>query len=99
MAAKLYDWLMFLHVVAAMIWVGGLVALSVLVLQVLRSGEADAVARFARSLRALGPMVLAPATVAVAGFGIWLVVDSDAWGFGQTWIWLALVLFGLAFLV
>jgi uncharacterized membrane protein len=43
--------------------------------------------------------VLAPAMVAVLGFGIWLVLDSDAWDFGQTWIWLALTLFAAAFLV
>src|SRR5262249_54533151 len=32
-------------------------------------------------------------------FGIWLVLDSDAWDFGQTWIWLALALFAAAFLI
>ena len=26
--AALYDWLLFIHVVAAMVWVGGLVALA-----------------------------------------------------------------------
>src|SRR5215208_6255816 len=61
LAAGLYDWLLFLHIVAAMVWFGGLVAL--------------------------------------VAFGVWMVLDTDAWGFGQTWIWLALVLFGAAFLV
>lgn len=91
-AAELYDWLLFLHIVAAMIWVGGLVALTVLATQVLRSGERDAIARFIGSLRVIGPTALAPATVTVLGIGIWLVVDSDAWDFGQTWIVAALTL-------
>lgn len=29
-AADLYDWLVFLHIIAAMVWFGGLVALTVL---------------------------------------------------------------------
>jgi hypothetical protein len=37
--------------------------------------------------------------VAVVALGVWLVLDSDAWSFGQTWVWLALVLFGAAFFV
>ncbi len=99
LAVTLYEWLMFLHVLAAMIWVGGLVTLGVLAAQVLRGGEPDAIARLVGSLRVIGPLVLGPAMVAVLGFGIWLVLDSDAWDFGQTWIWLALSLFAAAFLV
>jgi uncharacterized membrane protein len=98
-AASLYEWLMFLHVLAAMIWLGGIVTLGALATQVLRGGEPDAIARLVRSLRVVGPLVLAPAMVAVLGFGIWLVLDSDAWDFGQTWIWLALTLFAAAFLI
>jgi uncharacterized membrane protein len=98
-AANLYDWLLFLHILAAMVWFGGLVALSVFATRVLRGGEAEALKRFVGSLGAIGPVVLAPATVAVLGFGIWLVLDSDAWAFGQTWILVALALFAGAFLV
>ena len=99
LAATLYDWLMFLHVLAAMIWVGGGVALALFAKQVLRSGERAAIARFVGSLRLLGPLMFAPALLAVLGLGIWLVLDSDAWDFGQTWVWLALTLFAVAFLV
>jgi uncharacterized membrane protein len=86
LAADLYDWLLFLHILAAMVWLGGLAVLNVLAVIVLRSGERDAVARFVAGLRVIGPVALAPATLAVVGFGIWLVVDSTAWGFRQTWI-------------
>jgi uncharacterized membrane protein len=99
LAASLTDWLRVLHLLAAMIWVGGAVTLSALTIQVLRSGERDAIARFVRSVRMIGPLVLAPATVGVAGFGIWLVIDSDSWNFGQTWVWLGLALLTAAFLV
>jgi uncharacterized membrane protein len=95
----MYDWLLFVHIVAAMAWVGGLLVLTVLAATVLRGGEPDAVARFVRSFRVIGPVVLAPASVSVIAFGIWMVVDSNAWDFGQTWILLALALFAAAFLI
>jgi uncharacterized membrane protein len=98
-AATRYDWLMFLHVLAAMIWLGGTLALGALAAHTVRSGDRDAIARFIAWLPFFGPFVLAPATIGVVGFGIWLVVDSDAWSFGQTWIWLALALFAAAFVV
>jgi len=98
-ATTLYDWLMYLHVLAAMIWVGGLLTIGLLATLVIRSGEPDVIARFVRNLGVIGPFVFAPAMIAVVGFGIWMVVDSDAWDFGQTWIWLALSLFGAAFLI
>jgi uncharacterized membrane protein len=97
--AALYDWLLLLHILAAMTWVGGLVALNVLASHVLRAREPDAVARFVGSLPVIGPVLLAPATVAVLGFGIWLTIDGDAWGFGQTWVWLGLALFAGAVVV
>ena len=50
-------------------------------------------------LHVLGPAVLAPATIAVLGLGIGLVVDTDAWDFGQLWVQLGLGLFAAAFLI
>src|SRR5207244_9109730 len=95
----LYDWLLFLHVLAAMVWVGGGVMLAAVAARVLRDPDPAAVGRFTASLRSLGPLVLAPATVAVLGLGIGLVVDSDAWDFGQLWLQLGLALFAAAFLI
>jgi uncharacterized membrane protein len=97
--AALYDWLLFGHILAAMVWVGGGVMLEVLAVAVLRGGDASAVVRLVRTLRVVGPAVLAPATVAVVGLGAWLVLDGAAWDFGQTWVTLALGLFAAAFLV
>jgi hypothetical protein len=47
----------------------------------------------------VGPFVLAPSTVALLGLGIGLVLNSDAWDFGQLWVQLGLGLFGGAFLI
>jgi uncharacterized membrane protein len=98
-AANLYQSLMFLHVLAAMTWVGGLVILTALSAQILRSGDHDAVARFSASLRRIGPLILARSTLAVVALGIGLVLDSNQWHFSQGWILLALALFAAAFLI
>jgi hypothetical protein len=72
--ANLYDWLMFFHIVAAMVWVGGLVALTVLATQALRSRQHDAVARFVGGFRVAGPLLFAPS-----------MALSSAWGSGWSW--------------
>jgi uncharacterized membrane protein len=96
---SLYDWLLFVHIVGAMVWVGGLVALAAFGTHALRSGDRETVARFVGSLRVVGPFVLAPSSALVIAVGIWMVIDSSAWDFGQTWIWLGLVLLASAVLV
>jgi uncharacterized membrane protein len=97
--ATLYEWLFLFHIVAAMVWVGGALLLAVLGSRALRSGDAAEVGRFVRGLRVTGPLVLAPAAVAVLGFGIWLVLNSPAWGFDQGWVQLGLGLFVAAFAI
>jgi uncharacterized membrane protein len=96
---SLYDWLLFVHIVGAMVWVGGLVALAAFGTHALRSGDRETVARFVGSLRVVGPLVLAPSSALVIAVGIWMVIDSSAWDFGQTWIWLALALVAAAALI
>jgi uncharacterized membrane protein len=99
LAVTLYDWLLFGHILVAMIWVGGALLLNVLALQALRSHDPDAVARFVKNLRVIGPRLFAPAVVVLLGLGIWLVLDSNAWDFDQTWIQIGMSLFVAAFLI
>ncbi len=98
-AATLYEWLLFLHIIAAMVWVGGAVLLGALATLVLRARMPEEVGRFLGNLRVIGPLVLAPATFGVVGLGVWMVLDSSAWEFGQFWVQLALGLFAAAFLI
>jgi uncharacterized membrane protein len=99
MSDALYDWLLFAHILAAMVWLGGAVLLSVLAIRVARDGEPGAVGRVVASLRVIGPLVLAPATIAVVGFGVWLMLDTSAWDFGQFWIQLGLALYAVALVI
>jgi uncharacterized membrane protein len=98
-ATGLYDWLLFGHIVAAMAWVGGGLVLGVLSVQVVRAAEPGGIERFVGNLRVVGPRILAPSTVAVLGLGVWMVLNSAAWDFGQLWVLLALGLFAGAFVI
>jgi hypothetical protein len=64
------DWPLFVHIAAAMTWAGGLLIFAVLAAGVLEGGEPDALARFVRSPRVIGLVVLGPASVLVIRFGI-----------------------------
>ena len=99
MAATLYDSLLFLHLLAAMVWLGGGVVLAALAARVLRDPAPGDVSRFTGHLRVLGPLVVAPATVAVVALGVWPVFEGGAWDFGQLWVRLGLGLFAAAFLI
>jgi uncharacterized membrane protein len=94
-----YDWLLFLHIIGVALWLGGLVVVSVFGTLVLHSRDVELVGRFTGSLRIVGPTILGPSTFAVLAFGIWLVVRSDAWNFGQAWVIAGLGLFAAAFLI
>jgi uncharacterized membrane protein len=99
MIAALTDWLLFGHVLAAMVWMGGITVLGALAIRVLREGDPGATGRFLGSLRRIGPVVLAPAPVLLVAFGLGLVGDSGAWHFGQRWVQIGIGLFAAAFLV
>jgi uncharacterized membrane protein len=97
MISSLYDWLLFLHILAAMFWLGGITVVGAFALRILRTREPGATAGFLGSLRVIGPLVLAPAPVILLGMGIWMV--SERWDFGDTWVSVGLTLFVVAFVI
>lgn len=87
----LHNWLLFAHVLAAMIWVGGGIVDLSLARRMMGADEATA-RIFAASREWTLTRVVLPAMMVVPVLGIALVVESDAWSFGQTWVWLSLTL-------
>jgi hypothetical protein len=80
-----YEWLLFLHIIAAFLLVSGLAAYSVLVI----SGGGAVVSR------TLGPAALAlwsAGGLGVLVFGVWLALDVDGYELWDGWIVAALVL-------
>lgn len=95
--ATFYDWLLLVHILAAMVWLGGLAVLSALVTHIVRARDVERVRDLLSGLRIVGPLLFAPAPALLLGAGIWLVVKG--WDFGDGWVVFALVLFAVAFLV
>lgn len=87
----MYEGLKALHVLAAVIWVGGGFTLQVLVFKATRAQDVGRAAAIGQDAEYVGQRVFFPASVAVLLFGIWMVVDQPAWAFGQTWIVIGLV--------
>src|SRR5205823_11751175 len=92
-------WIRFVHVLAALVWVGGGVMLSLVGLRARRSGDLAVIGEFTRTLSYVGLRVFTPAVVLVLATGLWLVLAGSAWRITQLWILLGLGTFGLAFVV
>src|SRR5438093_9624316 len=92
-------WLLFVHVLSAMVWLGGGLTLMVAGLRVRSSSRPEALAEFAGTVPFVGLRILMPSVVLLLVTGVWQVLASSAWSFSQLWVRLALGLFILAFLV
>ena len=94
------DWyalLKFLHVSAAVVWVGGGFTLMVLALRAERAGDIDGMLQSMRATADLGNRVFVPASLLTLVFGLimcWFWV-----GFSDLWIVIGLVGFASTFLV
>jgi uncharacterized membrane protein len=93
------NWLHLVHVLAAMVWVGGGIILCTLGLRARSSKNAVAVREFGELLPYVGLRVLMPAVVLVPLTGILMIVGSNEWQFSQSWVVIGIGLFVLAFLI
>ncbi|SRR6266498_2803857 len=99
MAEILEPWIHFIHVLGAIIWVGGGVMLSLVGARARKSEDPRMIGEFARTLSYVGLRVLTPAVVAVLLSGIWLVLTGSEWNFKQLWVLSGLGAFIVAFLI
>jgi uncharacterized membrane protein len=89
-----YDWLLFLHVTGAFLVIGGAVMAGVFNFSAVRSERPSDVVLFFSFAR-LAVAAIGIGMVLTLGFGLWLVHDAG-YGWGQTWIVLAVVLWVLS---
>jgi uncharacterized membrane protein len=90
----LYQGLLFAHVVAAIVWVGGATMLQFVAARAKTRGFEGLLA-YGSDVEWIGKNVLTPAAFSVLGFGIAMVVD--AWSFRYDWVLIALTLYAIAF--
>jgi uncharacterized membrane protein len=84
-----YELLLFLHIVAAIVWLGAGLLINVLAIRAERTHDGEGLRRVAADSAALSDTLFIPASLATLVFGILLVVD--AWSLDHLWIVLGLV--------
>ena len=85
------------HVVGAVIWVGGGLTLTILAMRAERSSDPGEMATIARQAAFTGERVFAPVGLLVFLMGIAMVINLH-WGWGTTWIVIGLVGYAITFL-
>lgn len=89
-----YDTLKFLHVLAAITWVGSAIYAQALATKVMAENDPVRLARTAKDIADLGKRLITPVAIAVLVLGIWIVAVSS-WNFTDTWVLLGLIGIGI----
>ncbi len=80
----MYQVLLFIHIICAVIWVGGAFFSQLLALRVERSTDPADLPKLGRNMEFLGLRVFLPASILLVLAGAAMVAQQ--WGFGQTWV-------------
>ena len=95
----LYELLKFVHVALAVIWVGGGLMMQFFGLRASMSGDPARVAALGADIEWIGTRFFVPASLLAFLSGVAIVLESEAWGFGDDWIVIGLLLYAVTFLV
>jgi uncharacterized membrane protein len=93
-----YEFLLFVHVAAAAVWVGGAAIMQFFGLRAMRAPNPMRLVDLGGDIEWIGQRVLVPASALAVVSGVLLVIDSDVWGFGDDWIVIGIILFAITFL-
>lgn len=93
-----YELLLFVHVAMAVIWVGGGLMMQFFGLRAVASGDPTRLGTLGEDIEWIANRVFIPGSLLAFLSGVLLVVESDAYGFGDDWIVIALVLYATTFL-
>jgi hypothetical protein len=94
----LYELLLFIHILATVIWLGAGFLSLVLAIGYDQDGDDGAMRRFLGDQDRLATRLFIPASLVTVIMGIALVIESEAWSFDQLWIVLGLLGFAATFL-
>lgn len=86
----MYDLIKYIHIVAAIVWVGGAVTTQLFALRAVASRDPTDVPRIGRMIEFIGLRVFLPASLVLFVAGV--IMTIQRWSFTQTWISIAVVL-------
>ena len=93
-----YEFWKFLHISAAMVWIGGAAAIQVFGILTKRAADPAKTAFFAKNVSITVMRVFLPAALVVIGAGIGLTVNGD-WDWGEPFIAAGLTLWAIVSLI
>ncbi len=91
-----YTFFKSVHVITAVIWVGGAAMIQAYAFRILRTGDGRRQADFAKDTEIVGMRVFIPASLILFLAAIGMMVNLD-WSWTQNWIVLGVIAFGLSF--
>ncbi len=91
-----YEFLLFVHISAAIVWLGGALAFQTYGAVVRRGGDPAELAQFAGRAGVIGERMFVPASLIVVLAGIGLMVEGN-WSWDQLWVVFGLVAFAYSF--
>jgi uncharacterized membrane protein len=86
------------HVIAAVVWIGGGALLTILGLLAERKDDPVELATVARQAATVGEKLFAPAGLVVVAMGIAMMVNTN-WGWGRFWVIAGLVGYAITFIL
>ena len=84
------------HVLAAIVWIGGGAFLTIVALAAERKNDPAELAAVARQAAFVGEKVFAPAGIVVVAMGVAMMVNTN-WGWGKFWVIVGLVGYAITF--
>jgi hypothetical protein len=91
-----YEFLLFVHISAAAVWLGGAFIFQVYGMAVRSGGDAREIGMFAGRAGRLGEKVFVPASLLVLLAGVGLMIEGS-WDWGRLWVIYALVAYAGSF--
>jgi uncharacterized membrane protein len=91
-----YEFLLFVHITGAVIWLGGGFTFQMYGTVVRRGGDPEEIARFAGRAGVLGERMFTPAALIVVLAGVGLMIEGS-WDWGQLWVIFSLATFVASF--
>jgi hypothetical protein len=98
LAVTTYEWFMTVHVLAAVMWVGGAVMLTLLGLMTLGLRDPVRIAQFARQVSFLGGVYFPPLSLMVIAFGFAMIANGDL-SYSLTWLQIGIAGWAISFFV
>jgi uncharacterized membrane protein len=94
----MYEFLLTIHILAAVVWLGGGIAMHILGRRVLKRNDPQEIYKFSAEVNIIGMRLYAPMSLILLVAGI-LLVNEAGYEFSQLWITLAFIGWGFSFLV